>query len=95
MNKTKRVAEIFKTVRIEKGLSQTEFSRILGLKQAQYISNVERNLCGMSMKYIHRFSKTFHISMDTIKNAYQEDFRDFMDKEFNDQAISFWKSNEG
>ena len=45
----KNIAELIKTKRLQhpKGYSQSELSHLLGYKNGQFISNVERALCNI------------------------------------------------
>ncbi len=56
-----------------KGYSQSELSQLLGYKNGQFISNVERALCNVPLKMLGRVSEILDISHDEIKSAILED----------------------
>lgn len=47
MGKFKRIAEVVSTARQNKGISQEELAKVIGYKNGQFISNIERGLCSI------------------------------------------------
>lgn len=56
-----------------KGYSQSELSHLLGYKNGQFISNVERALCNIPLKMLKRVSEVLDISPEEIKSAILRD----------------------
>ncbi len=56
-----------------KGYSQSELSQLLGYKNGQFISNVERALCNVPLKMLSRVSEILDISHEELKQAILED----------------------
>ena len=55
------------------GYSQSDLSRILGYKNGQFVSNIERALCNIPLKVIMRISKVLNIPYSEIKEAFLKD----------------------
>ncbi|RTL05210.1 XRE family transcriptional regulator [Candidatus Dependentiae bacterium] len=45
--KFKNQAKLIKSVRLKAGLSQSQMAKLLGYKSGQFISNMERGICGL------------------------------------------------
>ena len=56
-----------------KGYSQSELSQLLGYKNGQFISNVERALCNVPLKMLGRVSEILDIPHSELKRAILED----------------------
>lgn len=56
-----------------KGYSQSELSHLLGYKNGQFISNVERALCNIPLKMLKRVSEVLDIHADELKGAILKD----------------------
>lgn len=56
-----------------KGYSQSELSQLLGYKNGQFISNVERALCNVPLKMLGRVSEILDIPHGELKKAILED----------------------
>ncbi len=56
-----------------KGYSQSELSQLLGYKNGQFISNVERALCNVPLKMLSRVSEILSIPHEDLKKAILED----------------------
>ncbi len=71
----KNIAQLIRTKRIghPKGYSQSELSNILGYKNGQFISNVERALCNIPLKMLKRVSDVLDIDADELKDAILKD----------------------
>ena len=69
------IAKLIKTKRLghPKGYSQSELSHLLGYKNGQFISNVERALCNIPLKMLGRVSEILDIDSEDIKQAILRD----------------------
>lgn len=56
-----------------KGYSQSELSHLLGYKNGQFISNVERALCNVPLKMLRRVSEVLDIQPTELKGAILKD----------------------
>lgn len=56
-----------------KGYSQSELSHLLGYKNGQFISNVERALCNVPLKMLKRVSEVLDIDPTELKSAILRD----------------------
>jgi len=56
-----------------KGYSQSELSHLLGYKNGQFISNVERALCNIPLKMLRKVSEVLDITSDELKAAILKD----------------------
>lgn len=56
-----------------KGYSQSELSHLLGYKNGQFISNVERALCNVPLKMLKRVSEVLDIEPTDLKSAILSD----------------------
>lgn len=50
-----------------KGLSQNDLSKLLGYKNGQFISNVERGLCGVPFKNLNKLCEILNIEQSELK----------------------------
>lgn len=66
-------------------LSQTDLSTLLGYKNGQFISNVERGLCNVPLKMMSRIAEILNISPEEIKTAILKDHAQTLDNFFNGQ----------
>ena len=71
----KNIATLIRTKRIEhpKGYSQSELSHLLGYKNGQFISNVERALCNIPLKMLKKVCDVLDIHPDELKEAILKD----------------------
>lgn len=69
------IAKLIRTKRINhtKGYSQSELSHLLGYKNGQFISNVERALCNIPLKMLGRVSEVLDIDPQDLKDAILKD----------------------
>lgn len=70
------ISELLKSRRMEKKMSQTMLARHLGWDGAQYVSNIERDLCRLPMSRFKKITKVLEISPSTLYNAYVKDVSD-------------------
>jgi transcriptional regulator with XRE-family HTH domain len=75
MRSFKHIANLIRTKRINhaKSYSQADLSSILGYKNGQFISNVERGLCSVPLKMMKKISDVLEINPDDIKMAILKD----------------------
>lgn len=69
------IAKLIRTKRLShaKGYSQSELSNILGYKNGQFISNVERALCNIPLKMLKRVADVLDIPVEDLKLAVMKD----------------------
>ena len=94
MNKSARVAKLMRGKRIELGFSQEGVAKKIGMKQGQFISNIERNLCALPIKYMRKIGKVLEINPDNLASAMKEDFNEYIDEQLASQVKEFWGSWE-
>ncbi|RLA64174.1 MAG: hypothetical protein DRQ88_11345 [Epsilonproteobacteria bacterium] len=65
------IAKLIRTKRINhpKSYSQSELSNLLGYKNGQFISNVERALCNIPLKMLGKVSEVLEIHPNDLKRA--------------------------
>ncbi|MDD0853167.1 helix-turn-helix transcriptional regulator [Halobacteriovorax sp. GB3] len=75
------IAKLIRTKRINhpKGYSQSELSHLLGYKNGQFISNVERALCNIPLKMLTRVSEVLDIDPAELKAAILKDHERTLD----------------
>ena len=65
---------LIKEIRIQKGLSQTEFTKLCNFQSFQNLSNLERGIVPVSLKTIEKVCKacklefTVNINIETLNN---------------------------
>ena len=77
----KSIAKLIKAKRLghPRGYSQSELSHLLGYKNGQFISNVERGLCNIPLKMLGRVSEVLFIPREEIKQAILDDHEKTLD----------------
>ncbi len=67
----KNIAKLIRTKRLQhpKSYSQSELSHLLGYKNGQFISNVERALCNIPLKMLVKVSEVLDIDPKELKTA--------------------------
>ncbi len=65
-----------------KHYSQSELSCLLGYKNGQFISNVERGLCSIPVKMLKRVSEVLDINYDELKASVLKDHEKTLDNYF-------------
>ncbi len=75
MRSFEHIAKLIKTKRIQhpKGYSQSELSHLLGYKNGQFISNVERALCNIPLKMLNRVCEILDIDHNELRDAILKD----------------------
>ncbi len=77
----KNIAKLIRTKRLQhpKAYSQSELSHLLGYKNGQFISNVERALCNIPLKMLVKVSEVLDINPEELKAAIIEDHQETLD----------------
>lgn len=78
MKQFKAVGELVKNARISKGLSQCAVSNILGYKNGQFISNIERGLSSVPDEKLKVTCEILSIEFNDMLNAKMKDFKLFI-----------------
>ena len=75
MRSFEHIAKLIRTKRINhaKGYSQSELSALLGYKNGQFISNVERALCNIPLKMLGKVSEILDIDPEELKETILKD----------------------
>lgn len=71
----KNIALLIRTKRLShpKSYSQSELSKLLGYKNGQFISNVERGLCNIPLKMLSKVSVILDITKEELKSTILRD----------------------
>ena len=86
MRTFKNIATLIRNKRIShpKNYSQSDLSLLLGYKNGQFISNVERGLCNVPLKMMKKISEVLEINPIELKAAilkdHEETLTNFFDK---------------
>lgn len=90
MRSFKNIATLIRTKRIGhiKNYSQSDLSLLLGYKNGQFISNVERGLCNVPLKMMKRISEVLEINPDDLKAAILKDHEETLTNYFNKTAAN-------
>ncbi len=75
------IAKLIRAKRVDhpKGYSQSDLSHLLGYKNGQFISNVERALCNVPLKMLSKIIQELDISSDELKDAILKDHAKTLD----------------
>jgi transcriptional regulator with XRE-family HTH domain len=76
MRSFEHIAKLIKEKRVghPKGFSQTDLSHLLGYKNGQFISNVERGLCSIPLKMLSKVCHILQINREEMKLAVMKDY---------------------
>jgi hypothetical protein len=71
----KHIATLIRNKRLQhpKAYSQSELSHLLGYKNGQFISNVERALCNIPLKMLGKVSEVLNVNPEELKAAILRD----------------------
>jgi transcriptional regulator with XRE-family HTH domain len=83
-----RVGEYLKKVREERGISQSEVSKHLGLTSPQYVSNAERGKCHLSHENALKICEFIGANKNVLFRAYLQDYKDKLEIAFGIEANS-------
>lgn len=88
MRSFENIAKLIKNKRVNhpKGYSQSELSSLLGYKNGQFISNVERALCNVPLKMLGRVSEVLDINPEDLKRAIMSDLDSTLENYFKQTA---------
>lgn len=89
MRSFKNIAFLIRTKRINhpKNYSQSDLSLLLGYKNGQFISNVERGLCNVPLKMMKKISEVLDILPHDIKTAILKDHEETLTNFFNKTQV--------
>ena len=81
MRSFNNIALLIRTKRLShpKSYSQSELSKLLGYKNGQFISNVERGLCNIPLKMLSKVSEILDISSNDLKATILKDHDETLD----------------
>ncbi|MCP4914759.1 MAG: helix-turn-helix transcriptional regulator [Oligoflexia bacterium] len=84
------IARLIRDRRINhpKNYSQSELSQLLGYKNGQFISNVERALCNIPLKMLTRVSEILDIPERDLKAAILKDHEITLDNFLGQEGIN-------
>jgi transcriptional regulator with XRE-family HTH domain len=84
MRSFENIAKLIKNKRVNhpKGYSQSELSSLLGYKNGQFISNVERALCNVPLKMLGKVSEVLDITPEDLKRAIMSDMDNTLEDYF-------------
>ena len=94
------IATLIRTKRINhpKGYSQSELSHLLGYKNGQFISNVERALCNIPLKMLKRVGEILDIPADDLKTAILKDqeitLENYLSAPVDDKGVAITKKGK-
>lgn len=63
------LAAAMRTLRSQTTFSQEDVSRLVGYKNGQFVSNMERGICGLPLAKVKLLCEVLECSPDTIKSA--------------------------
>ncbi len=86
MRSFSHIAKLIKDKRTAhpKGYSQSELSHLLGYKNGQFISNVERALCNIPLKMLRRVCEILDINEVELKEAIIKDHEETLENYLKD-----------
>jgi len=89
MRSFKNIAQLIRTKRVNhpKNYSQSDLSLMLGYKNGQFISNVERGLCNVPLKMMKKISDVLEIDPTEIKTAILKDHEETLTNFFNKSVM--------
>jgi transcriptional regulator with XRE-family HTH domain len=94
------VASLVKNRRMELKLSQKDLTKCVGYKnivKSQFISNIERGICGIPLKDVPKFSEILNLPIEDFKKAYIKDMElkfDIKIKEFSPAPESIQSTDQ-
>lgn len=65
-----------KAQQLTQKISQEELSKLLGYKNGQFISNVERGKCSVPLKSLAKLANTLDIPVEELVDAVVKDFQE-------------------
>lgn len=88
MRSFENIAKLIRDTRTThaKNYSQVELSSLLGYKNGQFISNVERGLCSIPLKMLSKVSQILDIPRDTLSSTLLKDYAATVENHINANA---------
>lgn len=71
--KFENIAKAMKDLRMQQNVSQTYLASVIGYKNGQFVSNVERGLCSVPPSKLALISKEFKCSVKALIDAIVKD----------------------
>ena len=68
-------ARLLKRIRLDKRLSQRELSQLLGHKNQQYVSNIERGKASLPLCSVNKICKISGLPYQIVEHALVEDYK--------------------
>jgi hypothetical protein len=94
------IASVIKTYRLRKlsddgrrPISQTQLSEVIGYRNGQFISNVERGLCSVPLKKLSLICDVLNVPKKVIAEALIKDYQDDINHFFNIGATNGIQAN--
>jgi len=81
------IALLTRVSRNKIGLSQMEAANRMGFKNGQFVSNIERGLCGIPEKRIYQFCSSLFISLDDVIDAILKDHTDYLIRQYHREML--------
>jgi transcriptional regulator with XRE-family HTH domain len=72
----RHIANTTRVLRVNCRLSQDALASLLGWKNAQYVSNIERALCSVPMESVGKLSHIFGVDTEVIVTSILKDYRE-------------------
>lgn len=96
MKDFKHIARLIRVKRAEheKRYSQNDLSKLLGMKNGQFISNIERGLCSIPIKQITLVSKVLGIERSEVVETMVLDYRNNLQEENVCESLSSASASE-
>ena len=81
MRSFENIAKLIRHKRMShpKAYSQSDLSKMLGYKNGQFISNVERSLCSIPLKMLAKVSIILDIPKEELKQTVLKDYENTVD----------------
>jgi hypothetical protein len=81
------IAQLVKNYRLQhpKKLSQVELSNLLGYKNGQFVSNVERGICAIPLKALGDLVRILNIPQNDLVKAMVRDYEETIINHLNDE----------
>ena len=79
---TKSIGQLFREKREHLGLTQQVLSKHLGLSSSQYISNIERGLCGPSLDTLVKLSELLRLDPHKLIDSMVDEYRKNLKQKF-------------
>ncbi len=82
------IAQLVKKYRLQhpKKLSQVELSNLLGYKNGQFVSNVERGICAIPLKALGDLMRILSIPQNELVAAMVKDYEETIINHLSDEA---------